>query len=85
MTHRNLALFALLVVITSSGCSCSGTAGWRQVASTVEVGVGHTDHAADDSLGNPLYSDSTQVWVTVHPLAFLAPPTQVVIVNKGGK
>jgi hypothetical protein len=73
---------ALLALLALPGCQGPG-GGLARVASTLEVGAGHTDHHANDSLGNPLYSDSSQLWVTVRPLAFLEPPTRVVIV--GGK
>lgn len=77
-----LAAAAALFLLAVSGCNGPG---WQRVASTLEVGAGTTDHRADDALGNPIYADSTQLWVTVHPLAFLEPPTQVVIVKGKGE
>jgi ParB/RepB/Spo0J family partition protein len=75
-----LTLAGALVLLALGGCNGPG---WARVASTLEVGAGNTDHRADDALGNPIYADSTQVWVTVRPLAFLEPPKEVIVV--GGK
>lgn len=75
-----LAVAGVLLLIALGGCN--GPA-WARVASTLEVGAGTTDHRADDALGNPIYADSTQVWVSVRPLAFIEPPQKVVVV--GGK
>ena len=77
-----LALAGALVLLALAGCN--GPA-WQRVASSLEVGAGTTDHRADDALGNPIYADSTQLWVTLRPLAFMEPPTQVVIVKKAGE
>lgn len=76
-----LALASALALLVLGGCNGPG---WARVASTLEVGAGNTDHRADDSLGNPIYADSTQVWVTVRPLAFLEPPKEVIVVRQPG-
>lgn len=76
-----LAIAGALLAVALGGCNGPG---WARVASTLEVGAGTTDHRADDALGNPIYADSTQVWVSIRPLAFIEPPKEVIVVDRKG-
>lgn len=78
MNRKTLALIALCSL---AGCNGPGYNGFRQVASTLEVGAGSFDGSTNDALGSPYASDSTAVWLTIRPLAFWEPPRQVVVVK----
>lgn len=82
MEFATAIVIGVVLVLIASGCTSQRD--WQRVWSTLEVGASTgVDGDGSISKGDRSYDmeESTRLFASIHPLAFIDPPREVVVVS----